>query len=701
MLLDRPIELSSNTGNTAELVYALVGNPNSGKTTIFNHLTGLCQKVANYPGVTVEKKIGICFSQHGQKMKIIDLPGAYSLSPHSPDEEILQKVLFGGISGTPLPNRFICVVDASNIERNLFLAAQIAELGRPTILVLNMMDVAKEDGLFIDTGRIEKELGVTVVPMEAHKKEGLMALKLAMSRKSLPQPKISLDLPQEISEAILNIQASLINLKGHNLNTARGEALLLIESSQLVPSDPAIVELVKSWQKQLTQDLPNWRSKIIKARYERIHKLCHEAVLQRNLNQKSFTEMLDSIVLHKYLGWIILVLVMGSLFWSIFTISEYPMSAIDWIFEQIGYFLHNLLPEGPVRNLLVNGVVSGVGSVLVFLPQILLLFFFIGILESTGYLPRAAFLLDKIMSKVGLHGKSFIPLLSSYACAVPGIMATRTLPSKQERLATIMIAPWMSCSARLPIYLLMIATLVPNAEASPLVKALMLMGIYATATLMALGMAWVLRKTLLKGTSGSSHMELPSYRMPAWKNISIEMLRRGMIFVKRAGALILLFSVLLWFLISYPKSESSDPSVRIENSFLGSVGHMMEPVLEPLGFDWKIGIGVLSSFAARELFISTMAIIYNVEEISHTRSSLSTTFQEQRKADDSILFTPLTCISLLVFFMFAMQCFSTLVIVRRETNSWKWPLFQLFYMTSFAYIAALIVYQGGKLLGFS
>lgn len=681
--------------------FAFVGNPNSGKTTLFNQLTGLRQKVANYPGVTVEKKTGTCYTQHGNKITLIDLPGAYSLSAESPDEQILQKALLGEIEGTPRPDCLVCVVDASNLERALFLVTQVCDLGLPTLLVLNMADVAKKNGLIIDTGVLEKELGVRIVLSQATNRESILNVRLALSRKDIPQATFNLELPKPISEAVLTLQAHLLSINPKHIGQARGEALFLLTEGILHPDHGhGTSALVKQLQSNLDKTYPNWKSEIIKARYQRIEKLHAQCTHRVHPLKKGLSEYLDNFFLHNVYGWVSLLLILGSLFWGIFTLSEYPMKGIEWCFGQLGIFVEEVLPEGPLQNLIVNGIISGVGSVVVFLPQILMLFFFIGVLESTGYLPRAAFLLDRVMSKVGLNGKSFIPFLSSYACAVPGIMASRTIASKEERLATILVAPWMSCSARLPVYLLMIATLVPNSAASPLYKALILLIAYSLGTFSALTVAWIFRKTLLKGQGKTAYIELPPYRVPSWKNIFIECFRRGMLFIKKAGKIILAFSIILWFLMSYPKVDFSDNQTeQLKQSYLGTIGKSIEPVIKPLGFDWKIGIGILSSFAARELFVSTMAIIYSNSEDFYSASSLAPILKAQiLPQNNSAVFSPLTCISLLVFFIFAMQCMSTLVITYKETQSLKWPIFQLGYMTVFAYLASLLVFQVGSLI---
>ena len=622
--------------------FALVGNPNAGKTTLFNNLTGLRQKVANYSGVTIEKKIGTCFSQHGQKLKVIDLPGSYSLSAQSPDEAILQKALMGRVPETSVPDCMICVVDASNLERNLFLAVQVAELGLPVILVLNMMDTADKAGLFIDTGRIEKELGVTVIPCQAHKKEGLVPLKIAMSRASITRPNSHLALPPKVMESVLSIQSHLVKDTTGDITIARGKALILLtEGTDPQFDSPEVVQAVVKAQSSLDENLPDWRSQIINTRYQRVEKLYKDAVHQKSEPTKAVSEYLDSFFLHKFWGWVGLFLVMGTLFWSIFSFSKIPMDAIDWSFGQIQSFIGSLMLEGPLKHLIIDGVISGVGSVFIFLPQIFMLFFMIGILETSGYLPRAAFILDRFMNRVGLSGKAFIPLLTSFACAIPGVMATRTMSSRAERFATIMVAPWMSCSARLPVYLLMIASFIPKEAASSWTKAGILLIVYTLGALGAFAVAWLFRKTIFKDKGSSSLLELPKYKAPSIKSALYETKKSCVMFLKRAGTVILAFSVILWFLMYYPHGmsvgkESPLTSAALETSFIGQFGQFIEPLLQPLGYDWKIGIGILVSFAARELFVSTMAIIYNLQiGLDANAASLVDTLQGQ------ITFSPL------------------------------------------------------------
>lgn len=697
MIIELPQHINKKTSSVSRafpqhLTFALVGEPNSGKSTIFNQLTGLRQKVANYPGVTVEKKIGACYSQHGQKMSVIDLPGSYSLSPQSPDEAILQKVLMGKMPGTPPLNAIICVLDASNLNRNLLLTLQVLELGLPVIIALNMIDVAKKNNLSIDIPKLEHTLGVPVIPLQATKKDSIIPLKLAMSRKNLSIPKKTIDLPKPLADAILSLQSLLLPKYDQNLALARGQSLLLLtEGTDPLFDPPEIFSRVCALQSEVNSALPNWRSFLIEERRRFIKTLCKETIIQKAPPPSpSSSERLDAFFLHPLFGSLSLLCIMGSLLWCLFSFAQYPMNAIEFLFSQLSLVFNSLLPPGPLKGLIVDGILSGIGTTLVFLPQIFFLFLFIGILESSGYLPRAAFLLDKVLSLVGLQGKAFIPLLSSYACAIPGIMATRTLASKHERLTTILIAPWMSCSARLPVFLLMITALLPN-HPSPLIKSLILLGIYFLGTSTAFLFAFIFRKTLLKGNSPRPvELALPPYHRPHLKSIMIDSLKQCYLFIKKAGTLIFAFSILLWFLMSYP--------TPLTHSYIGMFGKFIEPLLQPLGYDWKIAIALLASFAARELFVSTLAILYAVQNPFLTNSSLASILSSQTSSSGTPIFSSLTCVSLIVFFTFALQCTSTFAIVKRETNSYRWPLFQLFYMTTFAYFAALLTFQIGKVL---
>ncbi len=689
-------------------IYAIVGNPNCGKSTLFNALSGLKQKIGNYPGVTVEKKIGTTFSQHGQPMTIIDLPGAYSLAARSPDEAVTRDVLLGRRTDTPQPDRILCIVDANNLERNLYLVHQILDLGRPVILVLNMMDVARKSGIHIRASRLEHELGIPVISCEAVNGIGLVELRLAMSRGDLPLSRHAWDVPAAIAPAVAELQASLTDHSGKSPLIARAEALLLLTDQNSVrvagsaPLDPRTTDILANWQKRWAGEGTDWAGTLVSSRYDAITHLCSTTVEQRTApSGPSRSDRIDAIVTHPLWGWLALGGIMILLFLSVFTLAEYPMNWIDDHVASMADWVKGNMAAGDLRDLITDGAIAGVGGVVIFLPQILILFFFIGMLESTGYMARAAFIMDRLMSRVGLNGKSFIPMLSSYACAIPGIMATRTIEDHKDRLVTILVAPLMSCSARLPVYLLMIAALVPGDRVPLLTKVGLMVLMYFLGTIGAFGFAWLFKRTLLKGEPPLMIMELPPYRMPSFKDVSLHMMERAWQFLKRAGTIILGISIVLWFLAAYPKAPAgADASEQLAQSFAGKAGHLLEPAIEPLGFDWQIGIGLISSFAAREVFVSTMGVVFNAEDDGEDTTPLRQALATATWPDGRPLFTPLVCFTLMVFYVFAMQCVATVAVVRRETNSWRWPLFQIGYMTGTAWLLSLIVFQVGTALGF-
>lgn len=689
-------------------VYAFVGNPNCGKSTLFNALTGLKQKVGNYPGVTVERKVGTAYSQHGQAMTVIDLPGAYSLAARSPDEAVTRDVLLGRRADTQMPDRIVCIVDATNLERNLYLVHQILDLGRPVILVVNMMDLATAAGLKVRTARLEKELGIPVIACEASRGKGVIELKLAMSRAELSLAKHRWDVPAAIAPAVSELQAALQDSDRKPPLIARAEALLLLTDQdplRVAGSQPLSAQtsgILANWKKRWEAEGTDWSGALVAARYDAIGRLVADMVERVDTAlDETTSDRIDSYVTHPVWGWTILGGIMALLFLSIFTLAEYPMNFID---EQVAWLadaVKNSMAPGDLRDLITDGAIAGVGGVVIFLPQILILFFFIGLLESTGYMARAAFIMDRLMSRVGLNGKSFIPLLSSYACAIPGIMATRTIEEPKDRLVTILVAPFMSCSARLPVYLLMIAALVPGGEVPLLTKVGLMLLMYALGTFGAFGFAWFFKKTLLRGAPPLMIMELPPYRLPRLRDVIYHMAERGWLFLKRAGTIILGISIVLWFLTAYPKAgDDATPGEQIAQSFAGQAGHALEPVIEPLGFNWEIGIGLISSFAAREVFVSAMSVVFNVEEDEENTAPLLDALHAATWADGRPLFTPLVCLTLMIFYVFAMQCVSTVAVVKRETNSWRWPLFQIAYMTGTAWIVCLLVYQVGTALGF-
>jgi len=688
-------------------VYAIVGNPNCGKSTLFNALTGLKQRVGNYPGVTVEKKTGTLYSQHGQPITVIDLPGAYSLAARSPDEAVTRDVLLGRRSDTPQPDRILCIVDATNLERNLYLVHQVLDLGRPVILVLNMMDLVVQAGLSIRVARLEQTLGIPVVPCEASNGKGIIELKLAMSRYDLPLPRHAWDIPAAIASAVAELQASLVSNGGKAPLIARAEALLLLTDQDSVrvagstPLDPRTEEILRAWQKRWEAAGMDWAGTLVSSRYDVIGRLAAEVVQATRAAAPTPSDRIDAVVTHPVWGWLVLSAVMTLLFVSIFQFAQTPM---EWIADgnaALANSIKRLMPAGDLRNLLTDGVIGGVGAIVTFLPQILILFFFIGLLESTGYMARAAFIMDRLMSRVGLNGKSFIPLLSSYACAIPGIMATRTIEEPKDRLVTILVAPLMSCSARLPVYLLMIAALLPGSRVPLAAKVAIMVLMYALGTIGAFCFAWLFKRTLLRGKPPLMIMELPPYRLPRLRDVLLHMVERAGLFLKNAGTVILAISIVLWFLAAYPKAPAGATATeQLAQSFAGRAGHAIEPLIRPIGFDWQIGIGLISSFAAREVFVSTMGVVFNAEAEGENSAPLAQALKAAKWPDGRLLFTPLVCFTLMIFYVFAMQCMSTIAVVRRETNSWRWPIFQTAYMTGAAWVLSFIVYQSGSALGF-
>lgn len=621
---------------------ALVGNPNSGKSTLFNALTGANQRVGNFAGVTVEVEIGETFTPAGNKLRLLDLPGCYSLRANSPDEKVALDALTGQLEKTPKPDLVVCVVDSSNLERHLQLALHVIELGLPCVLALNMVDVAEKSGLRLDPAKLSEELGIPVVAMQANASKGIIELKQALRHPFPP--------PSEVPWLIEN--------EGADAETKRRGF---------------------------------------------IADLCELAARRPDSHQLTLSDKADALLLHPLFGWVFFLAIMFGVFWAIFSFAEIPMGLIENGMASFGTMVEGLMPPGDFRSLLVNGVIAGVGGVLAFLPQIVLLFLFIGLLESSGYMSRAAFLMDGIMAKAGLSGKSFLPLFSSYACAIPGVMAARTIDSAKERLVTIFVAPWMSCSARLPVYFLIVPLLLSEKEGT-WKQALVLFGIYALGTVTALIAARLLRGRLGPDKQVNHFMlELPSYRMPQWKYIFRHVFDRAWAFVRKAGTVILGLSILLWALATYPKTDSQDEGAALAHSAMGRIGQYIEPVVKPLGFDGRMGTAILTSFAAREVFVSTTAIIFSVEETDDevkSRDLLRDRIAAATWPDGSPLFTPLSSISLLIFFIYALQCLPTTVVVAREAGSWNWAIAQFVFMTGFAYAASLLVFQGGRLLGF-
>lgn len=707
----RPVQAAGPA--TGQLLrVAVIGNPNTGKSTLFNALTGLRQRVGNYAGVTVERAEGDFQRSSGGRGLLVDLPGTYSLSASSPDEEIALGVLLGRMAGEQQPHVVVVVVDARNVERNLFLASQVLELGLPTIIALNQMDAAHADGIGIDIPVLIQDLGATVVPTVATRGEGLEHLKRAIElAPTLPPAARGFELPNDAAEALAPVEQLLL-AGGLTPAAASMEALRLLGVAGIeghlkdISGLPAAVREARGKVEAAGLDP---RSLEAELRYAWIGEVVSKAVSYRSTSgSQGFSDKLDKVLLHRAWGPVIFIGLMALVFQAIFTWAAPMMDGVEQLVAAFGSLVGALLPEGDFRGLVVDGVIAGVGSVVVFLPQIAILFLFIGLLEDTGYMSRAAFIMDRVMRTVGLHGRSFIPMLSGYACAVPAIMSARVIEEPKDRLATIMVLPLMSCSARLPVYTLLIGAFVPAVAVAGVfdLRGLTMLGMYLLGTVAALAMAAVFKKTLLKGPVRPLIMELPPYRLPDPRSLLLVVTQRCMMFLRRAGTVILALSIVLWALASYPKSEPGADAaderaqeVQLANSYLGKIGHAVEPAVRPLGFDWKIGVSIVSSFAAREVFVASMGTIYGVGADDEDTSALTARLRNERRADGTAAYTTLTAISLMVFYVFALMCMSTTAITVREAGGgWtgvKWASLQFGYMLVLAWVSAWLVYQIG------
>lgn len=713
---------------------ALVGNPNSGKTTIFNAITGLHQKVANYPGVTVERKEGRFTDPDGRRWVAIDLPGSYSLSPRTLDEAITRDVLLGRRQDTPKPDVIGVVVDASNLERNLFQVTQLMELGIPLVVVLNMVDVARSVRKPVNARALSEALGVPVVETVGHRGEGIAELKAAFGQalEGAP-PKVVVQLPAVARSTIESLAARLTEEGGVPQEASDGEALRLISNEAATedtdsPLAEEAREAVRKARDELEKAGIDWRSLEADARYHFIESIAAEIIDASKEVKVTLSDRVDAVLTHRILGPIIFILLMGFAFESVYTWSGPLMDWIDALFGWLGTLVSAALPPGIIRGLIVDGIIAGVGGVMVFLPLIVILFLFISVLEDSGYMARAAFIMDKLMSKVGLHGKAFIPLLSSYACAIPGIMAARTIENEKDRLVTIMIAPLMTCPARLPVYALLIGAFIPAKKLFGFwdSRGFTLLMLYLLGIVLAIIAALVMKKFFLRGKTPSLILEMPPYRLPSVRSVLMTMWDRSKAFIYRAGTVIVLITVILWFALNFPQTFPQTPeyqaraaelqktlsgeelaeslaqldsSMQMRHSFAGRLGHVIEPVIHPLGFDWKIGVGLIGAFAAREVFVATMGVVYSVGEAEEETQGLREAMMNDTYPDGSPVWTPLVAVSLLVFFAIAMQCMATLAVVYRETGGWKWPLIQLGYLSGLAWLLSFIVYQGGKALG--
>ncbi|HTB51207.1 MAG TPA: ferrous iron transport protein B [Ferruginibacter sp.] len=714
--------MQTNTVNFAHIItvakkinIALVGNPNSGKSSLFNTLTGLNQKVGNFPGVTVDKKTGNATISATFSANIIDLPGTYSLYPKRADEWVAYRVLLQQDEDIK-PDMVLLVADASNLKRNLLFCSQIIDLKIPVVVALTMMDLANQKGTQIDIRGLERELGVQVVVINPRKNKGIPQLKKVIEDTAnanfiAPREFINSNALAESSvdavKALLPFVSDytalhyLINHENFELSTSLQNSIEAIEvATKFNPTKTQAEEIMQ--------------------RYGRIKHIMQQTVIEADPLQKAlFTEKLDNILLDRKWGYIILVAVLFLLFQSVFWVAQYPMDFIEWAFGQFSGFLSGILPQVWWSDLLINGVVAGLSGIMVFIPQIMILFGFITLLEDTGYMARISFLTDKLMRKVGLNGKSVMPMISGFACAVPAIMTARNIENRKERLLTIMVTPLMSCSARLPVYTILIALVIPSKLYFGFLslQGLVMMGLYLLGTVMALIVSYVMKWFINIKEKSFFILELPVYRSPRWKNALTTMIEKAKIFAFEAGRVIMVISLLLWALSTYgpPKKMAAvkakydlllhnDPqqakelnkerkTALLQNSFAGTLGKAIEPAISPLGYDWKIGIALITSFAAREVFVGTMATLYSVgEDADENNTTLRQKMQAAVRADGSKVYDLATGLSLLIFYVLAMQCMSTLAVVKRETRSWKWPLIQLVYMTGLAYFMSWLVY---------
>ena len=773
---------------------ALVGNPNVGKTTVFNLLTGRRQKVANYPGVTVERKSGRLIG--AEQVEVVDLPGVYSLNPRSLDEQIAYDMLTGRIAGEAPPDLAICVVDATNLERNLYLVSQVIDLGLPVVVALNMMDSVRESDLDIDAEALAAALGLPVAPMAAIRKEGLDALRRAMFEAPAPAPARRWSLMPVVAAQVEPLCEALAKHAPDLPEAHRfSEALHVLGDEKALARweerAPAFHAAALAAREAMEARKAPYRQAEMTGRYDWLGPIVAQATSRRTASSgRTWSDRLDAVLTHRIFGLPVFLGVLLIVFQAVFSWAIPAMDLIEAAVGGLGALARTTLPAGVATDLLVEGAITGVGNVLIFLPQILLLFFFIGLMEDTGYMARTAFIMDRLMSRVGLSGGSVVPLLSSFACAIPGIMAARTLDNERDRIITIMVAPLMSCSARLPVYTLFIAAFIPGDKLFGVFgyQGLTMFAMYLIGTLTAFAAAWILKRYVFKGSASFFAMELPPYRRPKVRYLCWRMIERSKVFVYRAGKIIFSLSIALWFLASYPATPFSpdlveqrtaveaqrqdaydrvaaqegadvaavrarppvaeamrllaadsgdrlaldalrtehpgqvalaemlhraeeeyeagsalladaEASYRIRNSFIGRFGRALEPVMQPLGFDWKITAGIIAAFAAREVIVSTLATLYSVGDADEASPVLRDQLKADRYPDGRPVFTPLVAVSLLVFFVFALQCMSTLAIARRETNTWRWPAVMWFYMTGLGYLCSLLVYQGGLLLG--
>ena len=694
-----------------QIKVALIGNPNTGKTSVFNALTGLNQKVGNYPGITVDKKEGICKLSRGVKAHILDLPGTYSLNASSIDENVVIELLLNQ-KDKDFPDVAVVVADVENLKRNLLLFTQIKDLKIPTILVVNMSDVMVRKGIALDIAELETQLNTKIALVSTRKGTGLQELKtLIEGYKTLPK-KQCLDARSIDVDYFERLEKAFPNQEVYKL--------WLVVTQDVNFGKLARKELdVSKFQTKSTSELKRLQQKEAIKRYQFINGVLKKSQAIDRSKAKDLRSKLDRILTHKVWGYVIFLAILMTIFQAIYDWASFPMDLIDTSFASLAEWVKNSFPNGGMlTELLAEGVVSGIGGVVIFIPQIAFLFLFISILEESGYMSRVVFLMDRIMRRFGISGKSVVPLISGTACAIPAVMATRNIENWKERLITILVVPFTTCAARLPVYLIIIALIIPEGTFLGFsYQALTLMSLYLIGFGMAIFSAYILDRVMKKERKSFFVVEMPNYKLPLLKNVLITVIEKTKTFVLEAGKIILAISIILWVMASFgpgekfnnaesivtqnnidiPKGELDDKiaAYRLEHSYIGIVGKTIEPVIRPLGYDWKIGIGLVASFAAREVFVGTLATIYSVGSASEDESidTIKTKMANERYSDGRKVFTLASGISLLLFYAFAMQCMSTLAIVKRETKSWKWPMVQLVGMSIIAYIFALIAFQ--------
>ena len=698
-----------------DIKVALVGNPNTGKSTLFNRLTGLNQKIGNFPGITVDKKTGYMKLADGKAVEIIDLPGTYSLYPKSADESIVFQVL-ADKSNKSFPDVVVLIADASNLKRNLLLYSQVADLGIPMVLALNMIDLSEKQGIEIDLDKLANKLGIQVVSISARNNIGIDKLKQAIANTNKVATQFQdVDVNVLAPEAINAIKTKLNSDNDYYALQVLHQHEYLNFFTEKEQEEIESIEVSNNFESSKIQAAETI------ARYKYLGTIL-SGVVSDNGAAKKFTlsDKLDAVLTHKVWGFAVFLLILFVIFNAIFAWSTYPMDLIEAGFGFITELGHQYLPAGMLTDLVLDGVVAGLGGIFVFIPQIAILFAFISILEDTGYMARVTFMMDKVMSKVGLNGKSVVPMIGGLACAVPSIMAARNIENWKDRMITIMVTPLVSCSARLPVYILIISLIVPPDHVFGIfnLQGLALMIMYLVGIIAAVLVAWVMKLIIKTKERSYFIMELPVYRMPRWKNVLYTMYEKSKTFVFEAGKVIIAISIILWVMASFgPRNrfENIDKKYasaladttkntdhistlvateKLENSYVGILGHWIEPGIRPLGYDWKIGIGLITSFAAREAFVGTMATIYSVDGGDEDTTTIRERMAASMNSRTGLpVYSFATGISLMLFYAFAMQCMSTVAIVYRETKGWKWPVIQLVYMTAMAYFAALIAYQ--------